>query len=245
MGGKPIGFPPMGPPFQEDALRVGARETRPFAPLFSNCYTSDIFPIILVDIAQQKRELREAIRTRLAGFSAKERAVESRTLCKTLQKILPEDLQEIAAFFPLPDEVDIAPFLAQCLEKGTQVFLPRFESGEMIFREVKSLSHLKPGPLNVPEPPLDAALLDPQNLSHVLVPGRAFDRKGNRLGRGNGGDDKWMIEQRKVSFDKLRMTSKTVFWGVCFECQVVQEVPVEGHDAKVDEIVTARGLVGN
>ena len=189
-----------------------------------------------MDNQKEKREMREAIRKRLAEFSSKERAAESRTLCKTLQKILPENLQEIAAFFPLPDEVDISPFLLECLEKGIVVFLPRFENNAMVFREVKSLSDLKPGPLNVLEPPVDSALLDPQKLSHVLVPGRAFDRKGNRLGRGNGGYDKWIIEQRKVN-------PATKFLGVCFECQVVQEVPTEGHDEGMDALVTARGLL--
>ena len=189
-----------------------------------------------MDAAQQKRELREAIRKRLAEFSAKERAAEGRTFCRTLWKILPDYLQVIAAFVPLPDEVDISSFLLECLTKGIKVFLPRFEGGEMVFREVKKLTNLPLGPLNVPEPQVTAPLLDSQVLSHVLVPGRAFDRKGNRLGRGNGGYDHWIALQRNAN-------PQTKFFGVCFECQLVQSVPVEAHDAKVDAVITARGLL--
>ena len=39
--------------------------------------------------------------------------------------------------------------------------------------------------------------------STILIPGRAFDAKGNRLGRGNGGYDKWIAEQRERRLDAI------------------------------------------
>ncbi len=69
----------------------------------------------------------------------------------------------------------------------------------------------------------------------VLVPGRAFDAKGARLGRGNGGYDKWIAQERSRN-------APYQYWGVAFECQVVDEVPVEAHDQKLDAVVTARGF---
>lgn len=215
-----------------------------------------------MDIVQKKRELREAIKKRLAGFSAKELAAESRTLQRTLLKLLPEEPITIAAFLPLETEPNIWPVLLTLLKQGSSLFVPTFETGEMRFRQlvpegrqviqyidiwdhfppqdvpsdVVELLHLRRGPLGILEPQSSAPLLDPQKLSHVLVPGRAFDRKGNRLGRGNGGYDHFIAAQRKVN-------SETKFSGICFECQIVQEVPMEKHDEKVDAVITARGLL--
>ena len=185
---------------------------------------------------QKKQELREAIRSRIASFSEKERAAESRTLCRTLLTLLPEDVRVLAAYMSLPDEPDLRPLLEEYLAKGKKIFLPRFENGGLVFREVKDLGVLSPGALNILEPPVTAALLSPADLTHVLVPGRAFDRMGNRLGRGNGGYDHWIPLQRKAN-------PRTLFWGVCFECQLVSEVPVEAHDAVMDAVVTARGVI--
>ena len=187
-----------------------------------------------MDIQEQKRTLREAMKQRLQSFSSKEREAESRTLQRTLLKLLPDDLQILAAYMPLSDEPDIRPLLEELLSKGVRIFLPRFEGGGLVFREAKDLQSLTTGALNILEPPSHAPLLDPHVLTHVLVPGRAFDRLGNRLGRGNGGYDKWISIQKEAN-------PATKFWGVCFECQIVSEVPVEDHDAKMDAIVTARG----
>jgi len=136
----------------------------------------------------------------------------------------------------LPDEPDLRPLLEEYLAKGKKIFLPRFENGGLVFREVKDLGTLSRGALNILEPPVTAPLLSPQELTHVLVPGRAFDRKGGRLGRGNGGYDHWIPKQRAPH-------SHTIFWGVCFECQLVSDVPVEAHDAVMDAVVTARGVI--
>ena len=135
---------------------------------------------------------------------------------------------------PMGDEVDIRDLLLQLLEQGYPLYLPCFDGEKLVFRRAEDLENMKPGRLKTLEPSQDAAELDPAEASHVLVPGRAFDRSGNRLGRGNGGYDHWIADQRKVN-------QETVFWGVCYECQVVNAVPVEAHDEAVDEVITARG----
>ncbi|MFA7682254.1 MAG: 5-formyltetrahydrofolate cyclo-ligase, partial [Candidatus Peribacteraceae bacterium] len=70
----------------------------------------------------------------------------------------------------------------------------------------------------------------------ALIPGRAFDRDGNRLGRGNGSYDHWIREQRTAN-------PQTKIWGIAFECQIVPIVPTEEHDERVDALITARGLI--
>lgn len=185
---------------------------------------------------KMKQKLRDDIRKRLSQLSENDRATESRSLCRRLLELLPGDPAAICAYYPLRNEVDIQPLLSDLLGRKFQLFLPRFEGGALVFRSLQDLSGLQPGLLNTLEPSADAPLLDPKTLSHALIPGRAFDRSGNRLGRGNGGYDRWIAHQRSVN-------PRTVLFGICFECQLVREVPVEAHDQPVDAVVTARGIV--
>ena len=169
-------------------------------------------------------------------MSEKDRAAESRSLCRRLVELLPDDPVVICAYMPMSDEVDIKPLLQDLLDRKYSIFMPRYEGGKLTFRKVEDLSILSPGSFDIPEPPITAPEIDHQNVSHVFVPGRAYDLSRNRLGRGNGGYDHWIRNHRTKN-------QNTTFLGVCYECQVVQEVPVEGHDERVDAIITARGLL--
>lgn len=64
-----------------------------------------------------------------------------------------------------------------------------------------------------------------EDVELILVPGIAFDRAGNRLGRGKG------------YYDKI--LKKTPAWkiGICFDFQVLEKVPCEIHDVKMDEVI--------
>ncbi|MDO8649079.1 MAG: 5-formyltetrahydrofolate cyclo-ligase [Candidatus Peregrinibacteria bacterium] len=188
-------------------------------------------------VQEQKEQLRQSIRERLSKMNAKERAAESRTLCKELVKLLPKEPTTLCAYVPLGDEADIRPLLLALLKRGDALYLPRFEEGALAFRRANDLTSLKPGKFDIPEPPLTADPLPLDVLTHVLVPGRAFNAKGDRLGRGNGGYDFWIA--------KLQKTHPHVqVWGTALECQIVREIPMEEHDATVDAVVTARGRLG-
>jgi len=65
----------------------------------------------------------------------------------------------------------------------------------------------------------------------VLVPGLAFDPSFNRLGRGGGYYDRCIAALR-------RAPAPPKIIGLCLEQQVLNEIPVEAHDQKVDALVT-------
>ena len=192
-----------------------------------------------MDSASQKSQLREDIRHRLLSFSSEELAAESRSLCRRLHDLMPREPQVIAAYYPLKDEADVKPLLTDLLRDGHHIYLPRVGKGDMVFRRIPHLQ-LARGVFNIPEPLADAPLLDPMKLAYALIPGRAFDRSGNRLGRGNGGYDHW-LRWIRAYYQKSSSERLPAFWGVAFECQIVQEIPFEAHDEKVDSVVTARG----
>lgn len=182
---------------------------------------------------EAKKQLRSSIKLRLMRLSDKDCAAEARSLCRRILQSLPPPPANVCGYVSLKDEIDIKPLLSELLGKGYDLFLPRFE-GKLVFRKADDLEHLTPGKFDIPEPSEDSLQLDPAAAAIVLVPGRAFTKKGERMGRGNGGYDIWIREKRKVS-------PETQFWGVAYEHQIMNEVPMEEHDERVDRIVTARG----
>jgi 5-formyltetrahydrofolate cyclo-ligase len=88
------------------------------------------------------------------------------------------------------------------------------------------------GPFNIPEPSKKKKLASLKNVSVVIVPGIAFDRKGNRLGFGGGYFDKFlsMLPKRAVKV------------GLAFSNQILRSIPHERHDVKMDYLVTEKGV---
>jgi len=185
-----------------------------------------------VHITEQKQELRRAIKERLDRMTPEERHAESRSLCRVLLKKLPIE-GVICAYFPLKTEADMRPLFQELLARGNKVYLPRFEDNKMVYRRLMNIDdNLVPGEFTIPEPPKTAEPLNQEEAKVILVPGRAFDKTGARLGRGSGGFDSWIAAHRKRH-------PATQFWGVCLQCQLVTEVPVEPHDEKMDIVATA------
>ena len=70
--------------------------------------------------------------------------------------------------------------------------------------------------------------VDPALLDAVVVPGLAFTRDGHRLGQGGGHFDRFLP----------RLSTACLRIGVAFKEQLVDDVPLEIHDVKLDTIVT-------
>ena len=77
--------------------------------------------------------------------------------------------------------------------------------------------------------------LHPREIDAVIVPGRAFDRRGARLGRGKGFYD--------ALLGRLRPDARRATIGVCLREQLVDCVPEAAHDRKVSFIAAERRLL--
>ena len=78
--------------------------------------------------------------------------------------------------------------------------------------------------------PRDGQPLPPIAIDLVVVPALAFDTTGNRLGRGGGYYDRFL--------SRLRRAATTV--GLAFDVQIVDELPVDERDVRVEVVVTDR-----
>ena len=76
------------------------------------------------------------------------------------------------------------------------------------------------------EEPTGNDTVDACQLEMIVVPGVAFDRRGNRLGRGKG------------FYDRLLAGTKATTVGVGYDFQLMDEIPCEGHDVPMDYVIT-------
>ena len=175
-----------------------------------------------------KNALRAHLRSRLEKISPAVRAVESIGLCERLKTQMPS-ARKILFFAPLPDELDVWPVLEMSLALGVNCALPFFD-GEKKSYGAKLLKNLATdivtGKFGVREPAASCAEIPLNQFDLILVPGMAFDLSGNRLGRGQG------------FYDRLLAEASGIKCGVCHDFQLLEKIPSEPHDAKVDFILT-------
>ena len=175
-----------------------------------------------------KAALRTQIRARLENISPAVWAVESIDLCRRLEPQL-ASARTILFFAPLPDELDVWPLLETFLAKGKTCALPAFDAATRAYsaRQVADLAaDIAIGKFGVREPATGCAVIPLEKFDLVLVPGLAFDLSGNRLGRGKG------------FYDRLLLQTSGVKCGVCHDFQLLERIPTEPHDARLNFIFT-------
>lgn len=168
-------------------------------------------------LRQQMRQAKQQHAARLAAMSA--------DICQQLATRL-SDAHVIMCYWPLPDEVDIRPLIAQLVAAGKQVVLPRVTGSEtMELRCYTSAADLQKGAFHIQEP-TGALFVQDVAIDVALIPGMAFDAAGHRLGRGRGYYDRFLAQH------PVRRTI-----GVAFPFQHVPQVPCDSHDILMDEVV--------
>ena len=85
---------------------------------------------------------------------------------------------------------------------------------------------LKLGPYGVLEPVAEA-LVEPKDLDLVIVPGLAFDKKCNRLGRGKGCYDRFLSS----------LSENVPSIGLAFDFQILPLVPTTAYDVSVNKVI--------
>ncbi len=88
---------------------------------------------------------------------------------------------------------------------------------------------LSPGTYQILEPKEEYVRpISPQEIDLIIVPAVAFDRRGSRLGFGGGFYDNFLKQ----------VPPKTVRIGLAFQLQMVEELPSQEKDERVDIIIT-------
>jgi 5-formyltetrahydrofolate cyclo-ligase len=177
-----------------------------------------------------KNKLRSEICAKLKNLSPENRAAASAQLCAKLkEQFFFQSATSVLFFAPLPNEVDVWPLLEESLASEKIVALPRFDpaSQSYVACRIQNLpGEIISGRFSIREPHQSCSEIPLDDLDLVLVPGVAFDLRGNRLGRGKG------------FYDRLLAKIRGVKCGVAFDEQIVEKIPVEPRDVRMDFILT-------
>jgi 5-formyltetrahydrofolate cyclo-ligase len=138
----------------------------------------------------------------------------------------------VMLYLPVRNEVDATPALAHCLNDGKRLVLPRmdYERNRIVAHRVDDpATQLVLGRMDLMEP--DAAtteLVANGEVELVVVPGLAFDRRGNRIGWGRGHYDAFLAS----------LGARAYRVGLAYGFQLVEAIEHDGHDMPMDCVVT-------
>lgn len=136
----------------------------------------------------------------------------------------------VAFFASQSSEPNLDPLWSSLGEK--RAVYPRVNSDSMEFIELSSLQDLTVARWNLREPAVDQTRrVSPDEIDLIFVPGIAFTETGKRLGRGGGFYDR-LFAQPELTAVKI---------GLCFDAQLLPELPSESHDRAVDHVITESG----
>ena len=183
----------------------------------------------------QKRKflIRKEILNRLRTQPEDQRAFKSNEI--TRKVVSSEEFissRVIMVYVSMTEEVDTFDLINKAFDTGKRVIVPYSlkDKNEIIPSEMKDLKEdLERGAYGILEPKIDKIRKVPiSDIDLVIVPGVAFDEKNNRLGRGKGYYDKFIKE----------LSAQTTTIGLCFDFQIVKDIPKDLHDLPVDKIIT-------
>jgi len=214
-----------------------------------------------------KSELRAAIKNYflsaegIAAMQKAESLQNSSEYCKRFLTSIPsyDKAKTVFAYYPLKPEFPTLGLLKQAVLDGKIIGLPLVSNKDLIFKKVNFIdgivSPVRSGCFGILEPAEEAETLFPiisgknktENYKKllpliILVPGRAFEKNGSRLGRGGGFYDRFFYKLFRL-IDRSAVTLA----GVCFSGQVVNtgktgsvpiKIPMEKFDFPVDLVLT-------
>ena len=133
----------------------------------------------------------------------------------------------IMMFWSLQDEPHTHNFLEKwCRTK--KILLPVIVGDEIILRQYLNKEAMVVGKYGIQEP-IGPIFNNFGEIGMSIIPGVAFDKKHNRLGRGKGYYDRFLAKNVSPSLYKL---------GICFDFQIVESLPVSAWDIPMDDVLS-------
>lgn len=174
----------------------------------------------------RKSELRKTIRERKRQFTQKQLdELSLSVITKLKEHKLFKSAKRVFLYYSLPDEVNTHELIRNLADK--KIVLPKvIDDRNMILCEYNSPLDMTIGAFNIMEP-TGNIFTDYDNIDIAIIPGMAFDKDGNRMGRGKG------------YYDRLLYLMPHVYKiGICFPFQLVDHVPTETTDIKMNEVIS-------
>jgi len=185
---------------------------------------------------EEKKQLRAILKESRASLpdaavASASGAIQARLMASTLWR----DASAAVLYASHGNEVDTRRLFDASLSSGRAAFFPRLDRDRRAIElvRVRSLAELNSGAFGILEPK-GAEKIDPAELAGALVcvPGVAFARDGQRLGRGGG------------SYDRLlaALSPAAVTVGLCYSFQMLETLPESERDRRLDFVITQFAL---
>ncbi len=176
-----------------------------------------------MDIKEQKKTIRKMISVEKKKYSMEEKLKLSKMVCDRIEQI--EEFQNsntILMYYSLPDEVQTVEFINKWCGKK-RIVLPVVDGVNLILKEYLP-DMIEVGYQSILEP-TNTKIVNPSEIEFAIIPGVAFDRNKNRLGRGKG------------FYDRIIPHLKCKMLGLAYGFQMVEQIPLESFDKGLDMLV--------
>lgn len=176
--------------------------------------------------AEQKKRIRKEISILKKQMSEMQRTQFSLQLQNRIENHPRfKSAKTVLLYSALPDEPETKKLINRWHDTK-KILLPVVVGEELVLKEYEGENLMKTGAFGIKEPQ-GKDFNDYLSIDLAIIPGVAFDQELNRLGRGKGYYDRLL----------LHPDIKAYKMGCCFPFQIVQRVPAEPHDFKMDEVI--------
>lgn len=180
--------------------------------------------------SMDKKQLRKQIKERKKEFSLPEKIELSKPIFEKIEKEeLFKKAKVVLLYYSMDDEVYTHDFVEKHYKTKT-ILLPCVDGDDLILRQYLGIESMKAGEQFGILEPIGKEFRDTDKIDLMIIPGVAFDKEKNRLGRGRG------------FYDRLLKTVNATKIGVCFDFQVVEQVPTEDFDVKMDVVISTTNI---
>lgn len=176
-----------------------------------------------------KKELRRKIKNMRLMLTEAEKVAAAEYVFSKLEET-PQFMMadHILVYHSLPDELTTHSFIEKWAGRK-RFYLPRVNGVNLDILPYDK-SRLELGSFHIEEPTGDD-LVDLDEIELIIIPAVAYDRKGNRLGRGKG------------YYDRLLQSTRATKIGVAYHFQLLDAIPAEPHDVPVDIVITDQTII--
>ena len=147
------------------------------------------------------------------------------------------ECQNVMFYLSCGNEVRTDEMIVRSLKERKSVYVPRLikKQRRMEVCEVTSMDQqFEVGTYDISEPcEINPKVLPPLEIDAVIAPGLVFDRSGRRIGFGGGYFD-WLLKQ---------LQKKTLRLALAYEFQIIDSVPQDSWDERVQKIFTENNTI--
>ncbi|MFI3240172.1 MAG: 5-formyltetrahydrofolate cyclo-ligase [Bacteroidales bacterium] len=184
-------------------------------------------------MAQTKSDIRADIRKLKSKHSNTQAIADSHEICNRMELCAEfQNAHRILLYHSLADEVNTHQ-LIQRWSDMKEIYLPRVNGEQLQLAHYCTPDDLEMGSYSIIEPKKSTiSSIDINDIELVILPAMAIDRSGNRLGRGKGYYDRL-----------LHNYTKGCKIGIIYDYQLLDNIPSDKHDIKIDKIITNKEIV--